>query len=156
MPLVPPPRPPSGLRRVALAALLCLAMLFALWLGYAKVNEAALRTSGYDKARDGNPDSYFDQFAKRGLSPESVAAAMPHPAEVQRYVVPVAGSDSMLVERYMYRRGVGSWPVDVYYGLDREVRDLYAWDHASLQGGRRVNEAEARAWPARLRQAARQ
>lgn len=131
-------------------------MVAALWLGYAKVSEAALQTSGYNKARDGNPDSYFDQFAKPGLSAESVAVRMPHPAEVQHYVVPVAGSDSNLVERYVYRRGVGKWPVDVYFGLDRRVRDLYAWDHASLRGGRRVDKAEARAWPARVRQAARQ
>ena len=118
----------------------------AAWVGYAEAGQAALREAGYVPERDTNPDRYFGRFVRTGMRAESVAAAMPRASAIERYVVEVAGADSMLVERYVYRRWPGRWPVDVYYRPGGVVADLYAWDHASLKNGRRVTEEEARAW----------
>ena len=134
------------MRRVAIISALATGTLAAAWVGYRKAGEAALRSTGYIHARDTNPDQYFGRRARVGMIPDSVAAAMPRPTSIERYLIEIAGGDSMYVERYIYRRGIGQWPVDVYYDRSGRVLDLYAWDHASLKRGRRVSEDEARAW----------
>jgi len=52
-------------RRVVVAAQVGMRTVTALWVGYANACEAALHLAGYDRARDGNPDSCFGRFARR-------------------------------------------------------------------------------------------
>ncbi len=108
----------------------------------------ALARAGYREDRAGAPQAYFAARARPGSVPAAVAAAMPRPAAIERYITPVTGgSDSMLVERYVYRAGLGTWPVDVYYVRGGGVVGLYAQDQRpSLRGARPVTAADAERW----------
>jgi hypothetical protein len=113
----------------------------------------ALAAAGYRAERDGYVQTFFAARAPLGATPAQVAAAMPRPAVVERYVAPTSGGpDSTLLERFIYRRGLGSWPVHVYYVRGGGVVDVYAQDGwPSLRGARRVTAAEAEGWRAGAR-----
>src|SRR5215211_1269761 len=94
----------------------------------ARLDEAALASSGYTPGR-GSPTAYFAAHASEGLIPAAVARRMPPPTRIERYVAPLSGGpDSALLERYVYRFGVGSWPVYIYYRRGGGVVDVYAQD----------------------------
>src|SRR5690606_9111909 len=97
----------SVVRLVSLRRLVVVSVLLGLpaaWWAWARADEAALRTAGFDAARDSLPQRYFTVRAREGLSPAAVARRMPPGAVVTRYIAPVAGGpDSVLLERYVYR-----------------------------------------------------
>jgi hypothetical protein len=109
------------------------------------MDAAALSGSGY-KPEFGSPTRYFGALARDGMSPAQVAAALQAPARVERYVAPKARADSVLVERYVYTKGLGRWAADIYYTRDGGVIDVYAQDAPALRGARPVTAAEAEAW----------
>jgi hypothetical protein len=116
------------------------------WYTKTRLDEAALASSGYTPKR-GSPTEYFAARASEGLTPSAVARRMPPPARIERYVAPLSGGpDSALLERYVYRRGAGSWPVYVYYRRGGGVMDVYAQDVPSLAGARTVSASEAARW----------
>jgi hypothetical protein len=72
---------------------------------------------------------------------------MPAPTHIERYIAPLSGGpDSALLERYVYRRGLGRWPVYVYYRRGGGVIDVYTQDAPSLSGARSVTAPEAERW----------
>ena len=109
------------------------------------MDAAALSTSGY-KPEVGSPTRYFSTRARDGMSPEQVAAALPSPTRIERFIAPQAGADSVLVERYVYTSGIGRWDADIHYERGGGVVDVHAQDAPALVGARPVTAAEANAW----------
>jgi hypothetical protein len=132
------------LRPTLLIAALPVLVLGGAW-GKGRADEAALAASGFDAARDTYPQAFFQARAADGLPPAAVARRMPPGATVERYLV----REGYLLERYVYRRGVGRWPVHIYYPRGGGVVDVYAQDQwPGLDGARRVTAAEAERWRA--------
>ena len=132
---------PLGIAAVAV-------LLIGGWLAKAQADaaafDAALAAAGCGAAR---AVACFSERARAGLTPAEVARALPAPARIERYVAPVGGGpDSVLLERYVYRRGLGSWPIYIYYARGGGVVDVYAWDVPGLGGARAVSAAEAERW----------
>jgi hypothetical protein len=110
------------------------------------LDNAALASSGYS-SRMGSPTDYFASRALDGLTPVAVSSRMPVPARIERYIATLSGGpDSALLERYVYRRWLGTWPVYIYYRRGGGVMDVYAQDVPSLNGTRSVSEDEAKRW----------
>lgn len=109
------------------------------------MDAAALSTSGY-KPEVGSPTRYFASRARDGMSPEQVAAALPRPARIERFIAPQPGADSVLLERYVYTSGIGRWDADIYYERGGGVVDVHGQDAPALTGARPVTAAEADAW----------
>ena len=139
----------SHARRVVILApiILIIALVGGFW-AKGRADEVALRSTGFDVNRDTFPQAFFAARVRQGLAPSEVAQRMPRGATIEHYVAPVSGSpDSVLLERYLYRRGVGSWPVYVYYNRGKGVSDLFAQDQwPSLIGARRISSSEAERW----------
>lgn len=131
--------------RTLILAALPLALMSACY-AKARLDSAALTSAGYSSGF-GSPTAFFAARASDGLTPAAVARRMPVPARMERYIAPLSGGpDSVLLERYVYRRGPGSWPVYVYYRRGGGVMDVYAQDVPSLSGTRRVSASEAERW----------
>lgn len=109
------------------------------------MDAAALSAAGY-VPEVGSPTRYLAAVARAGMSPAQVAAALPPPTRIERFIAPRAGGDSVLVERYVYTRGVGRWDADIYYGQGGGVSEVYAQDAPELGAARAVTAAEADAW----------
>src|SRR5262245_18521469 len=138
----------SQIARRTVAAIVLLGVPVGCW-GNWKANEAALRSAGFEYARDSFPDRYFGERAPEGDSRAEVARRMPPGATVTHYIAPSGGRDSMLLDRYVYRAAlIGRWAVQIYYVQGRGVFDVYASsdDQPSFDDARRVSDAEATAW----------
>jgi hypothetical protein len=133
-----------GRRQRWLVAALPLA-LFGGCFAKSAMDAAALSSSGY-KPEVGSPTRYFAALARPGMSPAQVAAALPAPARVERFIAPRPRADSVLLERYVYTKALGRWEADIYYARDGGVTDVYAQDAPALRGARSVTAAEAEAW----------
>ena len=136
--------PGAGRRHRWLVAAVPLALFGACFAKNA-MDAAALSGAGY-VPEVGSPTRYFAAHARAGMSPEQVAAALPPPTRIERFIAPRAGRDSVLLERYVYTRGIGRWEADIYYGRRAGVIDVYAQDAPGLDGARPVTAAEADAW----------
>ena len=119
--------------------------LFGACFAKSAMDAAALSGAGY-VPEVGSPTRYFATRARDGMSPEQVAAALPPPTRIERFIAPQAGGDSVLLERYVYTRGFGRWDADIYYGRRGGVVDVYGQDAPGLRGARPVTAAEASAW----------
>lgn len=119
--------------------------LFGACFAKTAMDAAALSAAGY-VPEIGPPTRHFAARARDGMSPEEVAAALPPPTRVERFIAPRAGEDSVLLERYVYTRGIGRWDADIYYRRGGGVIDVYAEDAPGLGGARPVTAAQADAW----------
>ena len=108
-------------------------------------DKAALRAAGYRSSSESETE-FFATRARPGLTPAQVARALRPPSRVERFISPVSGGDSVLLERYVYTRGIGSWPVYIYYTRGGGVNDVYAQDVPSTNGSRSVSADEAEEW----------
>lgn len=136
--------PVAGRRHRWLVAAVPLA-LFGAWFAKSAMDAAALSGAGY-APEVGSPTRYFAAHARDSMSPAQVAAALPPPTRIERFIAPRAGADSVLLERYVYTRGLGRWEADIYYGRSDGVIDVYAQDAPDPRGARPVTAAEADAW----------
>lgn len=134
----------SGRRRRWFVVAAALA-LFGAWFAKSAMDAAALSAAGY-APEVGSPTRYFAARARAGMSPEQVAAALPPPTRIERFIAPRAGGDSVLLERYVYTRGIGRWDADIHYERGGGVVDVHAQDAPALDGARPVTAAEADAW----------
>ncbi len=137
--------PPSPARR---HRWLVAAVPLALFGGcFAKnaMDAAALSSAGYSP-EVGSPTRYFSGHARTGMTPEQVAAALPAPTRIERFVAPRPGADSVLLERYVYTSGIGRWNADIHYERGGGVVGVHAEDAPGLDGARPVTAAEAEAW----------
>ena len=120
-------------------------VLFGAWFAKSAMDAAALSAAGY-APEIGSPTRYFAGRARAGMLPEQVAAALPPPTRIERFVAPQAGRDSVLIERYVYTSGIGRWDAYIYYERGGGVVDVQAQDEPALEGARPVTAAEADAW----------
>jgi len=134
----------AGRRKRWLVAAVPLA-LFGACFTKSGMDAAALSSAGY-RPEVGSPTRYFASLARDGMSPAQVAAALPRPARIERFVAPRAGADSVLLERYVYTSGIGRWDADIYYERGGGVVDVHAQDAPGVAGARPVTSAEADAW----------
>lgn len=119
--------------------------LFGAWFVKSAMDAAALSAAGY-APEVGSPTRYFAARARAGMLPEQVAAALPPPTRIERFIAPQAGRDSVLLERYVYTSGIGRWDASIYYERGGGVVDVDAQDEAAPGGARPVTAAEADAW----------
>jgi hypothetical protein len=120
-------------------------VLFGACFAKNAMDAAALSAAGYIPA-SGSPTHYFAARVRHGMSPEQVAATLPPPTRIERFIAPRAGADSVLLERYVYRRGLGRWDAHISYARGGGVVDVRAQDAPGLDGAREVTAAEAEAW----------
>ena len=109
------------------------------------MDAAALSAAGY-APEVGSPTRYLTIHVRPGMVPEQVAAALPAPTRIERFVVPRAGGDSVLLERYVYARGFGRWDADIHYARGGGVVEVHGQGAPAPAGARPVTAAEADAW----------
>jgi hypothetical protein len=135
-------------RIVATGAVLIILGLVANAVANSRAEKRWLMSFGADPD---DPATFFTGRVHAGMSLKQVAAMMPGPTRIERYIVPTVG-DSSLLERYIYRLATTDWPVDVYYDRRGEVVDLYFADNPNVARSLRSMSAdEAAAWAGRTK-----